>query len=140
MSQQQSEETKSIQLTILMEDASDLPMPYVNAIEIRAGVAEFFITLGVAQPPSQAEIAAMTEAGTIPARPVARFAISYETMEQFLTLMASQYDQQIRIRQRMHHHDEGAINEEEGKNEQYYSLTCYFRAWQRESRCASTDE
>lgn len=117
MSQQQPGESKSIQLTILMKDASDLPMPYVNAIEIRAGVAEFFITLGVAQPPSQTEIVAMTEAGTIPAHPVARFAISYETMEQFLTLMASQYDQQIRIRQRMHRPGEGAINEEEDKNE-----------------------
>ena len=81
-------------------------------MNLRSGSDEFHFTLGVVSPPDQTEIAAVTEAGHVMAQPVFRFAISRDTMEQFLTLMADQFDQQTLLLQRLH-----SLREETSKKE-----------------------
>src|SRR5260370_30007239 len=91
MSQSPLERTP-VTFNIIMADASNLPIHHVNALPIRSGGDEFFLTLGVVQPPDQSEVAALVEAGHIEAQPVFRFAISHDTMEKFLAVMAGQSD------------------------------------------------
>ena len=76
-----------MRINIIMADASNFPVYHVNAMNLRSGSDEFHFTLGVVSPPDQTEIAAVTEAGHVLAQPVFRFAISRDTMEQFLTLI-----------------------------------------------------
>lgn len=116
MSQLGSEPTP-MRINITIADASNLPIYHVNAMNLRSGIDEFFFTLGVAQPPDQAEIATVTEAGHIVAQPIFRFAISRDTMEQFLALMAGQFDQQTTLLKRWHHPGEGTSKEEVRGNE-----------------------
>ncbi len=89
----------------------------MNALSIRIGSDEFFFTLGVVTPPDQAEMAAVTEAGYVVAQPVFRFAITRDTMEKFLALMAGQYDQQTKVIKRLHRLGEQTNKEEVSGNE-----------------------
>ena len=110
-------EPRPVQLTVLIAEASNLPIHHVNAMNIRAGSDEFFFTLGVVQPPDQTEMAAVTEAGHIVAQPVFRFAISRDTMEKFLALMAGQYDQQTTLIKQLHRLGEETSKEKVSGNE-----------------------
>ena len=83
---------------VTFADASHLPIHHVNAMGIRGGSDEFFFTIGIVEPPDQEQMAAVIEAGHVEAQPILRFAISRDTMEKFLALMAGQYDQQTRAR------------------------------------------
>lgn len=83
---------------VTFADASHLPIHHVNAMSIRGGTDEFFFTIGIVVPPDQEEMAAAMEAGHVEAQPLLRFAISRDTMDKFLALMAGQYDQQTRAR------------------------------------------
>ena len=116
MSQSESQPTP-VQINVTIADASNLPIYHVNVLDLRAGSDEFLFTLGVGLPPNQAEMAAVTEAGHLVAQPVFRFAISRDTMEKFLTLMANQYDQQTTLIKRLHHPDEETSKEEVSGNE-----------------------
>ena len=62
-------------------------------------------------------MAAVTEAGHIVAQPVFRFAISRDTMEKFLALMAGQYDQQTTLIKQLHRLGEETSKEEVSGNE-----------------------
>lgn len=116
MSQPELEPTP-VQINVTIADASNLPIHHVNAMSLRVGSDEFFFTLGVVPPPDQVEMAAVTEAGQIVAQPVFRFAISRDTMEKFLTLMANQYDQQTTLIKRLRHVSEKMSKEEVSENE-----------------------
>lgn len=96
MSQSKSESTP-ITFNVTIADASNLPINHVNALVIRSGVDEFFLTLGVVMPPDQTEVAAAAENGHLVAQPVFRFAISRDTMAKFLAVMAGQYDEQTKL-------------------------------------------
>jgi hypothetical protein len=87
-------------LLVAMSDASSLPIYHVNALNLRAGIDEFFFTLGIVPPPDRSEIPAIKEAGHIEAQPIFRFAVSRDTMEKFLSLMADQFEEQTRAVER----------------------------------------
>jgi hypothetical protein len=116
MSQSALEPTP-VTFNIIMADASNLPIHHVNALAIRSGSDEFFLTLGVVQPPDQSEVAALVEAGHIEAQPVFRFAISRDTMEKFLAVMAGQYDEQTRAIKQLRSLMQKATKEEVSGNE-----------------------
>src|SRR5260370_16683099 len=109
--------TETVNFNIIMADASNLPIHHVNALAIRSGSDEFFLTLGVVQPPDQSEVAALVEAGHIEAQPVFRFAISRDTMEKFLPVMAPQYDDQTRAIKQLRSLMQNATQEEVSGNE-----------------------
>jgi hypothetical protein len=115
MSQPELEPTP-VQIIVTIADASNLPMHHVNVMTLRGSSDEFFFTLGVVQPPDQAEIEALTENGQIVAQPVFRFAISRDTMEKFLALMATQFEQQSMLIKRLHRSDAETSKEEVGEN------------------------
>lgn len=96
-------EPKAVQISVTTGDASNLPMYHVNALNLRASSDEFFFTLALAEIPDQAEATALTVDGQIKvvAQPIFRFAVSRDTMEKFLALMAGTFDQQSRLRERM---------------------------------------
>lgn len=104
-------------LNVKFADASNLPIQHVNAMGIRSSNDEFFFTLGVVEPPDQEELPAIKEAGHIIAQPVYRFAVSRGSMEQFLALMASQYDQQMALVNELHRQQTEIGNEEVSRNE-----------------------
>jgi hypothetical protein len=79
MSQPESQHSP-VTLNIKMADASDLSIKHVNALDIRPGIDEFFLTLGVVIPPDQTEMESVKQAGHIVAQPVFRFAIYCEIL------------------------------------------------------------
>lgn len=99
--------------SVTIADASNLPIYHVNALGLRASNDEFFFTLGVVTPPDQAEVVAATEAGHLVAQPIFRFAISRDTMEKFLAVMAGQYDHQTAVNRQLHRLNEERISENE---------------------------
>lgn len=107
-------EPKPVKFATTLTDASNLPIYHVNILNVRNGVDEFFITLGVAPPPDATELAAIMESGTVVGQPIFRFAISRDTMEQFLAVLAGQYDQQTEFIKRLH---EESNKEEVSRNE-----------------------
>lgn len=111
MSQSESE-LQPVKYSVIIDDASNLPIHHVNTLNLRISLDEFYFTLGVIQPPDQSELPKITEAGHAIAQPIFRFAISRDTMEQFLSVMARLYDQQTSIIQHMNH-SLGETNEEE---------------------------
>ncbi len=115
MSQPELEPTP-VQIIVTIADASNLPMHHVNVMTLRGSTDEFFFTLGVVQPPDQAEIEALTENRQIVAQPVFRFAISRDTMEKFLSIMANQFEQQTMLLKRLHRSDAETGKEEVGEN------------------------
>jgi hypothetical protein len=116
MSQPESESTP-VTLNIRFADASNLPIFHVNALGINSSSDEFFFTLGVVTPPDQTQAAALREAGYVVAQPVFRCAISRDTMEKFLALMAGQYDEQTRGREWLNRSSEEMNNMEVSGNE-----------------------
>jgi len=115
MSQPELEPTP-VQIIVTIADASNLPIHHVNVMTLRGGTDEFFFNLGVIQPPDQAEIEALTENRQIAAQPVFRFAISRDTMEKFLSIMANQFEQQTMLLKRLHCSDAETGKEEVGEN------------------------
>ncbi len=114
---QPGSESAPVTFDVTIGDASNLPMHYVNALVVRAGVDEFFCILGTVTPPDQAEMEAVVEAGHLVAQPVFRFAVSRETMEKFLVLMAGQYDQQTASINQLQRLSEQMSKEEVNRNE-----------------------
>jgi hypothetical protein len=94
-------EPMPVTITVTIADASDLPVYHVNVMTLRGSSDEFFFTLGVIHPPDQAEIASLPENRQMVAQPVFRFAISHDTMEKFLTVMAGQFEQQTTLRKQL---------------------------------------
>ena len=118
MSQSELEPT-AMQVSVTIGDASNLPIYHVNVMSLRASSDEFYFTLGISQPPEQTEIAALTVDGRVQvvAQPVFRFAVSRDTMEKFLTLMASIFDQQTTVRERLLHLSKETSKEEVSGND-----------------------
>jgi len=110
-------EPQPVKYNVVIDDASDLPILHVNALNLRISLDEFYFTLGVIQPPDQADLPKVAEVGHAVAQPVFRFALSRYTMEQFLAVMAGLYDQQTTMLQRMNHFNGETIEEEMSRNE-----------------------
>lgn len=80
---------------IVMPDDPNLPVLHVNALNVRQGGDEFFLTLGVIAPPEFASPAeAEAKGGKLTGQPLFRCAVSRQTMESFMELMKNQYQLQ----------------------------------------------
>lgn len=77
-------------------DDSDLPIHYVNVVNVRAGLEDFFVILGTVMPPDIADINDLEDLDTLNAHPLFRFAVSRNVMKQILGVMQVVYDQQTR--------------------------------------------
>jgi|SRR5450755_747798 hypothetical protein len=75
-------------------EESELPTHFVNVLNVRSGLEEFFLTIGTALPVEIEDIADLQNIDTIDARPVCRFAVTRTVMRQMIDLMESVYDQQ----------------------------------------------
>ncbi|GAC1631622.1 MAG: hypothetical protein NVS4B11_32000 [Ktedonobacteraceae bacterium] len=73
---------------------SELPIHFVNAVNIRAGLEEFYVTLGTIVPLEITDINELEGLQTINANSLFRFAMTRTVMKQVLDLMQSVYDQQ----------------------------------------------
>lgn len=79
--------------TIIVGD-ENLPTHYVNSINIRAGLEEFFFTFGTAIPLEVADIKDIENIDSINARAVFRCAMSKSMMKQVIDLMTNLYENQ----------------------------------------------
>jgi hypothetical protein len=79
--------------TTFISDA-DLPVHYVNIVNVRAGLEEFFITLGTVMPPEITDITDLEGIDSLNAHTLLRFAVSRSVMKQMLEVMQAIYDQQ----------------------------------------------
>jgi hypothetical protein len=102
---------------IEIADDSNFPIQHVNAMSIHTGSDEFFFTLGVVVPPDKEQAEAAIEAGRLVAEPIFRFAISRNSMEKFLALMAGQYDQQTKLIELINRSSEEIVKKEVSVNE-----------------------
>ncbi len=82
------------QLKAVFVKDSELPIHFVNAVNIRAGLEEFYFTLGTIEPLEITDINELEGLQTIDAHPIFRFAITRTIMKQVLDLMQSVYEQQ----------------------------------------------
>ena len=82
------------QLRATFSEDSELPIYFVNAVNIRAGLEEFYFTLGTIAPLEVTDINELEGLQTINANSLFRFAVTRTVMKQVLDLMQSVYDQQ----------------------------------------------
>ncbi len=93
-------EEKSIQhapkqvKTVMVNDEA-LPTHYVNSVNIRSGLEEFFLTFGTALPLEILDIKDLEAIDSIKAQAVFRCAISRSMMKQLIDLMTSLYENQL---------------------------------------------
>ncbi|SRR5260370_2035805 len=79
--------------TIIVGD-ENLPTHYVNSVNIRAGLEEFFFTFGTAIPLEIADIKDIENIDSINAHAVFRCAMSRSMMKQVIDLMTNLYENQ----------------------------------------------
>ncbi len=80
--------------TVFVGD-ENLPTHYVNSVNIRAGLEEFFLTFGTALPLDIADIKDLENIDSVNAHALFRCAISRSMMKQLIDLMTSLYDNQL---------------------------------------------
>jgi hypothetical protein len=87
--------------TFFVGDA-ELPIHFVNAVNVRAGLEEFYFTLGTATPFEVSDLKELEDIEAINAHTLFRFAVTRTVMKQIIDLMQSAYDvqtQQINLLQ-----------------------------------------
>jgi hypothetical protein len=100
-------------LSVKIADASNLPIQHVNALDLRMGMGEFFFPLGVVIPPNSQEVEVVAEARQYCSATSISFRISHDTMQKFLILMASQFDQQTILINQPHEFGREELTEDE---------------------------
>jgi hypothetical protein len=88
---------------------AELPTYFVNAVNVRPGLEEFYFTLGTALP---MDVEDLEQANTVEARPFFRFAITRDVMKQLICLMEKVYSQQTEQREALRR------LQEQGENDQ----------------------
>jgi hypothetical protein len=88
--------TDSRQLKTVFIGDETLPTHYVNSVNIRSGLEEFFLTFGTALPLEIADIKDLENIDSVNAHAVFRCAISRSVMKQVLDLMTNLYENQTR--------------------------------------------
>ena len=91
---------------------SDLPVHHVNAVNVRAGLEEFFFTLGTVLPPEITDIKDLESIDSLNAHTLFRFAVPRNVMKQMLDVMQAVYDQQTRQVEMLHTDQEEAQERE----------------------------
>jgi hypothetical protein len=79
--------------TVFIGD-ENLPTHYVNSVNIRSGLEEFFLTFGTAIPQEVNDIKDLQDIDSINAHPLFRCAISRSMMKQLIELMTALYENQ----------------------------------------------
>jgi hypothetical protein len=79
--------------TIIVGD-ENLPTHYVNSVNIRSGLEEFFLTFGTAIPLEITDIKDLDAINSVNAHAVFRCAISRSMMKQLIDLMTNLYENQ----------------------------------------------
>ncbi len=83
---------------ITFPDVSQLPVLHINAMNLRFSTDEFFFTIGTVAPPEFESAEEAKNLEQVVAQPLFRFAVSRETMKQFIILMEKQYNEQDKLR------------------------------------------
>ncbi len=94
-----SEERKlsgSKQIKTVFVGDENLPTHYVNSVNVRSGLEEFFLTFGTAVPLDITDIKDLEDIDSINAHPLFRCAISRSVMKQVIELMTTLYENQSR--------------------------------------------
>jgi hypothetical protein len=81
-------------MTVFIGD-ENLPTHYVNSVNIRAGLEEFFLTFGTALPLDIVDIKDLENIDSVNAHALFRCAITRSMMKQLIDLMTSLYDNQL---------------------------------------------
>ena len=81
--------------TVFIGD-ENLPTHYVNVVNVRSTLEEFFLTLGTAVPLEITDSKQLEDIESISAHPLFRCAVSRSVMKQLIDLMTSLYDNQTR--------------------------------------------
>lgn len=84
------------QIKTLFVGDENLPTHYVNSVNIRAGLEEFFLTLGTAVPVDITDISDLEDLDSINAHALFRCAISRPVMKQVIDLMTALYENQTK--------------------------------------------
>lgn len=71
-----------------------LPTHYVNMVNVRAGLEEFFLTLGTVLPLDITDSKDLENIDSISAHPLFRCAVSRSVMKQLIDLMTDLYENQ----------------------------------------------
>ena len=92
-----AEEKKTLEqkqfITKFVND-SGLQTIFVNAVNVRAGLEEFFLTLGTTVPLEIQDIEDLKQIDSIDAQPVFRCAVTRSVMRQMIDVMETVYNQQ----------------------------------------------
>ena len=73
---------------------SELPPFFVNVANVRAGLEEFYLTLGIAMPVDVTAIEELSRIDVVDAKPFFRCVVTRNTMRQVIDLLESVYNQQ----------------------------------------------
>lgn len=73
---------------------ADLVVHYINTVNIRGGLEDFFITLGTVVPLEVTDIKDLDAIDTVNARAIFRFAMPRSVLKQMIDLMQKVYDGQ----------------------------------------------
>ncbi len=92
MSEEKRSGSKQMQTVFVGEE--NLPTHYVNSVNVRSGLEEFFLTFGTAIPLDSTNIKELEDIDSINAHPLFRCAVSRSMMKQLIDLMTTLYENQ----------------------------------------------
>src|SRR5947207_7739109 len=94
MTEERNRQHASKRVKTVMVGDQALPTHYVNSVNIRSGLEEFFLTFGTALPLEISDIKDLEGIDNIKAQAVFRCAVSRSMMKQLIELMTSLYQNQ----------------------------------------------
>lgn len=101
-----AEEKKSLeqkQLRTRFVNETELPINFINVVNVRAGLEEFYLTLGAVSPVEIKDIEELKRLDVIDAQPFFRCAVTRTVMKQMIDLMENVYNQQTQQIDATHH-------------------------------------
>ena len=92
------EKRMSVQKTLktTFADNPNLVSHYVNVVNVRGGIEEFFLTFGTALPIEVATPEDLENIDTVQAQPLFRCVVTRQSMKQILDVLQTVYDQQTK--------------------------------------------
>lgn len=90
------------QLKTIFVGDTELPVHFVNAVNVRAGLEEFYFTLGTTTPLEITDIKELEDIETIAAHATFRFVVTRSVMRQIIEVMKSVYDSQTQQLDALH--------------------------------------
>jgi hypothetical protein len=84
------------QVKPIFTNSEQIPTHYVNAINIRPGIEEFFLTLGTITPPDIMPGQSLEDLNFVNANPLFKCAMTRSVMKQAIDAMTAIYDTQTK--------------------------------------------